>query len=809
MLYKKKKHHHETNFNYMYRTVRLASLITTLLLLFSANIFAQLSDEQVIREAMKYNQQGMSQSQIFQELSKRGVTAIQFQRIRERMNKQEVQKNSSSGQIQVNPMRGQISDQNLFTSKKQNIPTDTTPPQNRIFGHDFFSRENLTFAPNVNMPTPANYVLGPGDEVIIDVWGDSELNLKYVIAPDGYINIPGLGHIQLNGMTVEQATARIRRSFSSIYSDLDSDQPRTFLGISVGNTRTIKVNVMGEVLQPGTYTLTSFASAFHALYAAGGTNKIGSLRDIKVFRNGKVAASIDIYEYLMKGNNMGDITLRDGDVVKVEPVGILAQIVGEVKRPMKYEMRPEETMSDLIRFAGGFAGKAYQKNVHLDRKGQTSMESYTITDDQYSRFNLHDGDSITVGDILRKYTNAVEIEGAVNRPGKYAIGDNLRTLKDLIRIAQGTTGDAYLLRALLYREKDDLTQTMESIDLVALMENSIPDMVLRRNDKLFIPSVIGLTDSLTVYIGGEVRNAGEYPYAANMSVEDIILQAGGLTESASTARVDVFRRIKNPGSTTTSNTTGEFFTFSLKDGLIVAGNKDFTLRPFDQVVVRKSPGYEEQQNIFVEGEVLFGGQYAKLYKDERLSSFINRAGGLTQQAYAKGARLSRKLNEAEILRAKDALRASAKIQKDSLFIDELELSSQYVGIDLERALKTPGGEDDIILRDGDVITVPYYVGTVKISGGVMYPNTVTYNRGMSLSSYIRQAGGYSRLAMKNKPFVIYMNGKVSSGRWAKIEPGCEIVVPEKPDKEPMSVQAILGISTSVASLALLIVNLIK
>lgn len=793
----------------MYRTVRLASLITTLLLLFSANIFAQLSDEQVIREAMKYNQQGMSQSQIFQELSKRGVTAIQFQRIRERMNKQEVQKNSSSGQIQVNPMRGQIDDQDLFTSKKQNIPTDTTPPQNRIFGHDFFSRENLTFAPNVNMPTPANYVLGPGDEVIIDVWGDSELNLKYVIAPDGYINIPGLGHIQLNGMTVEQATARIRRSFSSIYSDLDSDQPRTFLGISVGNTRTIKVNVMGEVLQPGTYTLTSFASAFHALYAAGGTNKIGSLRDIKVFRNGKVAASIDIYEYLMKGNNMGDITLRDGDVVKVEPVGILAQIVGEVKRPMKYEMRPEETMSDLIRFAGGFAGKAYQKNVHLDRKGQTSMESYTITDDQYSRFNLHDGDSITVGDILRKYTNAVEIEGAVNRPGKYAIGDNLRTLKDLIRIAQGTTGDAYLLRALLYREKDDLTQTMESIDLVALMENSIPDMVLRRNDKLFIPSVIGLTDSLTVYIGGEVRNAGEYPYAANMSVEDIILQAGGLTESASTARVDVFRRIKNPGSTITSNTTGEFFTFSLKDGLIVAGNKDFTLRPFDQVVVRKSPGYEEQQNIFVEGEVLFGGQYAKLYKDERLSSFINRAGGLTQQAYAKGARLSRKLNEAEILRAKDALRASAKIQKDSLFIDELELSSQYVGIDLERALKTPGGEDDIILRDGDVITVPYYVGTVKISGGVMYPNTVTYNRGMSLSSYIRQAGGYSRLAMKNKPFVIYMNGKVSSGRWAKIEPGCEIVVPEKPDKEPMSVQAILGISTSVASLALLIVNLIK
>lgn len=796
--------------------ILLIATIATALFFVSGSLFAQLSDEQVIREAIKYKEQGMSQAQIFQELSKKGVTLPQFQRIKERIERQNGNNLSTTSQPRVNGNRQAMRESSEIDStllrRKRNLsilPEDTISPQNRIFGHDFFSRENLTFAPNMNMPTPANYILGSGDEVIIDVWGDSELNLQYTIAPDGYINVPGLGRIQLSGMTVEQATSRIQHSFSSIYSDLESDQPRTFLGISVGNTRTVNINVMGEVVQPGTYTMTSFASAFHALYAAGGPNKIGSLRNIRVFRNGEVAATIDIYEYLMNGNNMGDITLRDGDVVKVEPFGIIAQIIGETKRPMKYEMRPEETLNDLIRFAGGFAGKAYRKNVLVERKGETDMESYTVTEDRYSRFALHDGDVVKVGDILDKFSNAVEILGAVNRPGKYAIGDRLRTLKDLVNMAQGPTGDAYLPRALLYREKEDLTQTMESIDLQALLENRIPDVVLKKNDRFFVSSVIGLTDSLTVYIGGEVRNPGQYPFAMNLSVEDIILQAGGLTEAASTARIDVFRRIKAPSSTEKSNTTGEFFTFSLKDGLIMSGNKEFTLEPFDQVVVRRSPGYEPQQSITIQGEVLFAGQYAKLYKDERLSSFIKRAGGFTDQAYVRGARLMRKLNESEIQRAREALKAKAKISKDSIFIDKIDLSSQYVGIDLEKAMKKSGEEDDIILRDGDVITVPYYEGTVKISGAVLYPNTVTYNKRMSLQSYIRQAGGYSRLAMKSKPYVVYMNGKVASGRWAKIEPGCEIVVPEKPEREPMSLQAILSISTSIASLALLVTNLVK
>ncbi len=793
----------------MQRIVRKARAVVVLLFTISAGLFAQLSDDQVIQEAMRYSHEGMSQSQIFQELAKKGVSAVQFQRIQAKLKQQQAGGPTTQSNYDTSQGFYRNEDEvNLFNSDKRGEPVDTTSQINRLFGQDFFSQKGLSFAPNMNMPTPANYVLGAGDEIIIDVWGDSELNLRYTIAPDGYVTVPGIGRIQLSGMTVEQATSRIKTSFSSIYSDLDSDQPRTFLGVSVGNIRTIKVNVMGEVSRPGTYTLTSFASAFHALYAAGGPNQIGSLRDIHVFRNGKIAATIDLYEYLMKGNNMGDITLRDGDVVKVEPFGIIGQIKGAVKRPMKYEMRSHETLDDLIRFAGGFAGNAYRTNVQLDRKGKSRMESYTVTEDLYTGFAIKDGDVVSVGEILTKYSNAVQIDGAVNRPGKYAIGDRVRTIKDLVNMAQGPTEDAYLSRVLLYREKDDLTSTMESVNLSDLMANRIPDIALRKNDRLFVPSIIGLTDSLTVYVGGEVRNPGDYPYASNMSVEDIILQAGGLTEAASIARIDVFRRIKNPAGTSLSNMQGEFFTFSLDEGLSI-NQSDFTLKPFDQVMVRRSPEYREQQTVRVEGEVLFGGRYAKLYKDERLSSFIKRAGGFTNQAYAKGARLARRLSEDEIQRTKDALKAKSKVESDSSFVDKLDLSMQYVGIDLEKAMKSPGGESDIILRDGDIITIPQYVGTVKISGGVLYPNMVTYNKRMSLQSYISQAGGYSRLAMKNKPYVIYMNGKVASGRWARIEPGCEIVVPEKPEREPMSMQAWLSVSTSVASLAYVIVSLLK
>lgn len=789
----------------MDREKKTTILIIILLSLIS-NLYGQITDQQAIRELQKYENSGMSQQQILMELNKKGITVTQLQRIRAQYeNNQDITgddrkvKDGSSSII----LRDTTEIPLIITEMSQ------TSPKEQIYGQDFFSRANLTFAPNMNMPTPANYVLGPGDEVIIDLWGNSELNVHYNITPDGYIIVPGLGRIMLSGLHVQQAESKIRNQFSSIYSDLDSATPGTFLAISVGNVRTIKVNVMGEVTAPGTYTLSSFASAFHALYVSGGPSKIGSLRNIRIFRAGKNMAAVDLYDYLMNGNNTNDINLQEGDIVMVEPYSTLAQITGEIKRPMWYEIREDETLQDLIRFAGGFNGNAYQTNVSVLRKGIYEMEAFTINQSEYTSFKLQDGDQINVDDISEKFSNMVEITGAIERPGKYAVGDRIKTVRDLVDIALGPTGDAYLQRAMLYREQGDLRKTMESFDLNALINNHIPDIPLQKNDRLHIPSIFSLEDSVTVYVSGSVRTPGNYPFALNMRIEDAILQAGGLREEASTARIDVYRRIKDPASTTTPPTMSEVYSFTLQDEEIISSDPTFILQPFDEIIVRRSPGYEPQENVTISGEILFGGQYAKKTRNERLTSLVERAGGLTEYAYIKGAKLKRRSIPEEIQRSRSALMTQARIESDSTFVNSIDLTMQYVGIDLEKALKKPGSDDDIILREGDILTIPQLANTVKISGGVMYPNTVNYNKKMSLDSYIRQAGGYSRLAMKSKPFVIYMNGKVATGRWAKIEPGCEIVVPEKPDREPISLQGILGISTSIASIALLISNLVK
>jgi protein involved in polysaccharide export with SLBB domain len=771
-----------------------------------------MSDQQIIDEFRRYQSSGMSQEQIAAEMVKKGVTTAQLQRIREQYN--QTQSTGQPNQQGTDPQTRQTAEY-VSPYDYTLIPQDTTAQHDRVYGRELFQSQNLTFAPNMNMPTPANYILGAGDQIIIDVWGDSELNVQYTIAPDGHITVPGIGRIQLSGMNVKQAESRIRTQFSTIYSDLDSSEPHTFLAISVGNVRTIKVNVMGEVRTPGTYTLSSFSSAFHAMYAAGGTTNIGSLRNIRIFRAGRQAAEIDLYEYLMKGNSMSDITLQDGDIVMVEPFGSLAQVIGEVRRPMWYEMKPDETLEDLIRYSGGFSGNAYTAALTLIRSGEEKLEAYTLSQPEYSTFQIKDGDRVEVNNILDEYANMVEITGSVYRPGRYAIGDKIITVRDLLEVALGTTGDAYLQRALLYRENDDLTRSMESFNVSDLMSGRINDITLKKNDLLHIPSVLSLDDRFTVYIGGEVRKPDSYPYADNMRLEDIILQAGGITEAASTARIDVYRRTKDPGSTTLGDQSSIMQSFTLVDGEIVSSDPDFVLQPYDQIIVRRSPAYEIQQMVTIEGEVLFEGDYAKISKDERLSSLINRAGGPTQYAYIKGARLSRRLTADELEKVKESLRIKAQVDQldtDSLLQQQLEavdLSTQYVAIDLEKALKNPGGQEDIILREGDVLTIPEYNELVKISGGVLYPNLVTYRKHKKLGYYIDQAGGYSRLALKSKPFVVYMNGEVASGRWAKIEPGCEIIVPERPEREPMSLQGILSLGTSIASIALLISNLVR
>lgn len=579
--------------------------------------------------------------------------------------------------------------------------------------------------------------------------------------------------------------------------------------VSLGNIRSIQVNIMGEVVLPGTYTLSSFSSLFHALYSAGGVNRIGSLRDIKLIRDGKTISTVDVYEYLIKGESSGNITLREGDLVKVEPYSKRIQITGQVKRPMIYELKANENLSSIIKYAGDFTSNAYRKNINITRRGDTEMQIFTIDADSFDKFDLKDGDFVRVSDILDRYENRVSIEGSVFRPGSYAIGDKIQTVTDLVKYAEGPTEDAFLERALLYRENPDLATTLESINLGQLLNGNTPDIKLKRNDRIYISSQDELRDERNVTLAGEVKRPGYYPYAINMSIEDLILQGGGLLESASMARVDVSRRIKNPMSTTESHKQGEIFSFALKNGLIISGDKNFVLQPFDIVTVRRSPGYEVQQNVSVIGEILFSGVYAKTRRDERLSSIIKRAGGLTESAYIRGTRLLRQMDKDERARLEATLKLAESNGKDSLMIDEQEISnSYYVGIDLQKALANPGGEDDIVLREGDVIDIPTYNGTVKISGAVMYPNTVTYTRGTTIRKYIDNAGGYANRA-KRRPYVVYMNGRVDTGLDARVEPGCEIIVPLKPDRDGTSLAEILGITTSVVSTAAMVTTLIR
>jgi len=579
--------------------------------------------------------------------------------------------------------------------------------------------------------------------------------------------------------------------------------------VSLGNIRSIQVNIMGEVVLPGTYTLSSFSSLFHALYSAGGVNRIGSLRDIKLIRDGKTISTVDVYEYLIKGESSGNITLREGDLVKVEPYSKRIQITGQVKRPMIYELKANENLSSIIKYAGDFTSNAYRKNINITRRGDTEMQIFTIDADSFDKFDLKDGDFVRVSDILDRYENRVSIEGSVFRPGSYAIGDKIQTVTDLVKYAEGPTEDAFLERALLYRENPDLATTLESINLGQLLNGNTPDIKLRRNDRIYISSQDELRDDRNVTLTGEVKRTGEYPYARNMSIEDLILQGGGLLESASTARIDVSRRIKSPMSTSQSVRQGETFSFTLEKGLIISGDKKFVLQPFDIVTVRRSPGYEVQQNVSVIGKILFSGLYAKTSRDERLSSLVERAGGLTESAYIQGARLLRQMDKDEKARLEATLELAKSNSKDSLMIDETEISeSYYVGIDLQKAISHPGGDDDIVLREGDVLDIPTYNGTVKISGAVMYPNTVTYSKGMSVGKYIDNAGGYAYRA-KKRPYIVYMNGKVDTGLSARVEPGCEIIVPQKPERSGTSLSEVLGITTSVVSTAAMVTTLIR
>ena len=831
-----------------------------MLICFSATPWAQgssMTDQQVMEYVEMGMQQGKSQQQIATELARRGVTREQAERVKKLYEQgQKGGKNvtgTKNDRKRTNDNDDLASDKNYVdsdfdfkngnvtgTSKSRVYKYITTQeldlagkdslsftidqngnlvskdmtifkeelPEEQVFGRNIFNTSNLTFEPSSNLPTPANYRLGAGDEIIIDIWGNNQVSIQETISPDGAISIDNLGLVFLNGMTVNQATSYLRKELNKLYAGLADENPTSHIKVSLGNSRTIQVNVMGEVYQPGTYALSAFSTVFHALYSAGGVSDIGSLRNIQVVRNGKNIANVDIYDFIMHGKTKDDINLQEGDVIIVSPYEALVKIEGNVKRPMKYEMQNDETVATLLKYAGNFTSDAYTRSIKVVRQNGKEYQIFTVENIDFSVFKLKDGDVLTAEAILDRYENKLEIKGAVYRPGIYQFGGNLNTVKQLVEKADGVMADAFLGRAVLHRQREDLTREIIQVDMKGILNGTKPDIALKRNDVLYIPSIHDLKDLGNVEVFGEVARPGKYIFADNMTLEDLIIQAGGLLESASTVKVDVSRRIKDSKSTETSSTIGEMYSFALKDGFVVDGEAGFVLEPYDQVYVRRSPGYQPQVNVKVEGEILYNGTYALTSKSERLTDLVKKAGGVTPFAYVKGSKLMRKANEEELKRMADVMKLMKREMGNLADSLKLELDSIFpVGIDLEKALANPGGEADIVLREGDKLIIPEMTNTVKINGAVMMPNTVTYQKGESLKYYISQAGGFANGARKSKAFIIYMNGNVAEvkGTGKKlIEPGCEIVVPvkDKSKADKWNIQTILGIASSIGSLGL-------
>lgn len=813
-----------------------------------ALVASALTDQQVIDYIKKQTAAGKSEQQIGKELLAKGVTPEQAKRIKAKLENLQTESRGSVTQEGGNlikesrshtlsnskndknrPRTGRINRPgDLFGNKGDVMFPDSMLVEDdaihnselekdrMIYGHDLFNSQALTFEPSENMATPKNYRLGPGDEVIIDIWGTSEDHLRKEISPEGSIMIDQIGPVYLNGLTINEANNYIKNAFSRKYAGMEDAQ--TDVQLTLGQVRTIQVDVLGEVATPGTFRMSPFSSVFHALYNAGGINDIGSLRNIQVLRNNKKVAGVDIYEYLFSGKTKGNIRLQEGDVIIVPPYEQLIDVTGNVKRPMLYEIKPEETLKSVLDYAGGFTGDAYSGMVRLSRQSGTENELYNIESADFSSYRLKDGDIITVGTILDRYANRVELRGAVMRPGMFAIGKDVKTLGDLIRKADGLTEDAYTDRVLMYREGPDLQLQVMSVDLANILNGSTADIPLKRNDMIVISSVEELEERGDLTISGQVQIPGTYKYAEGTTVEDLIVQAGGLLEGASTARVDVSRRIVDPSSIEATQQLSEVFTISIENGLGVGEGAGFVLKPYDRVEVRKSPGYTAQEVVSINGEVLFAGDYVLQKRNERVSELIRRAGGVIEGAYVKGASLSRKLSEAEYLARKETLRLAMSNnqagQGDSLALSKIEVSDTYnVGIDLQMALDNPGSTYDLVLNPGDVLYVPQEQSTVKISGDVMFPNAVVYIPGKKLSYYVDQAGGYGQRAKKGKAFIVYLNGTVAKAKKnTPIEPGCQIIVPSKPTTGGTDWTKILAFATSfssVATMAATITNIFK
>ena len=828
---------------------KLIAFATILLISMSAMAQSSMTDDQVLKYLVTETQKGTSQQKMAAELLKKGVTTTQLQRVRKKAEKLREEAESSSKKDKKKDKKGkkedkkgnleddelymdasesrseelglEQSDDELVGESTDDILGITEEDQRQVFGRNIFNAKNLTFQPSANLATPANYTIGPGDMVTINIWGASQQTIEGEVSSDGYIVVESVGPIKLAGLSVERAKSVLRNKLGQHYSDCSID-------LSLSETRSIQVQVMGEVKVPGTYTLSSLSTAFNALYMAGGISKIGTLRDIKVYRGGKNISNIDVYDYILNGNSRGDIRLEDNDVIVVGAYDCLVQIKGNVKRPMWYEMKKSETVKDLLTYAGSFTGNAYTKNVRLTRKAGEEYSIHTIDEFQMGSFAMADEDMIEVDSIRARFSNKVEVRGAAKRPGLFELGGKIQSVRDLLLAAEGLSEDAYEGRAIMHRENDDLTLRMINVDIHGIIDGTTSDIPLKKNDVLYIPSKTDMLGERIIDVKGEVAYPGQYPFADNTTIQDIILQTGGLTEAGSLARVDIFRRIRDIKSATVGDNNSQSFHFSLNENFSIQQDTTFYLEPYDIVVVRKSPSYKEQKNISAEGEVNFEGLYTLTKKNYRLSDLIKDCGGLTNVAYIRGAKLTRLMTQEE-LEKRDQANLKAQIQlyedglkegkdlnmvlADSLLALKTNSSNTFpVAINLEKALAMPGSSDDILLREGDILHVPEFNNVIKVSGEVMSPVSMSYEKGRNLSYYIRHAGGYNNNASKRKVYGINANGsvvKLSSNSKNDIQPGMEIVVPQKNAKKKLSTTEIIGIGSGIAALASVIVALLN
>ncbi|MBR5593404.1 MAG: SLBB domain-containing protein [Bacteroidaceae bacterium] len=775
-----------------------------------------LSDHQVLEVVIAEKNKGVDDATIAKDLLRKGATPSQ---IRSVVNEYRNRENNVSANVE-DVERGR--NESVESDSPVQANSEIVIENSEVYGRNLFNNKLLTFEPAMNIPTPTDYVLGAGDKVVIDVWGASQQSFEGEISPDGFVVVTGFGPVKLSGKTVDAANEYVKKTLGASYSG-------SSITLSLASTRSVKVEIVGDVVAPGSYTMSAFSTLFNALYTAGGINTMGTLRDIKVFRNGKEVAKIDVYDYIMNGNNKGNIRLQDNDLIIVGTYDAIVEVLGRVKRPMKYEVKDGETLSALMSYVGGFMGDAYTKNVRVTRKSGREYTVHTIEKENFSNFKLVDGDVVFVDEMIKRFSNMVEIRGAVFHPGMYQMDGKIRTLLDLIDAADGLYEDAFLSRAVMHRRKADRRLEVISLDLEGILNGTSPDIELRREDVITIPSATEMRGREVIMINGEVNNPGAYEYAENTTIEDVVIQAGGLTRYASEVKVDVFRRVYDSKSYAESDTMTNVYSFALKDGLVVDGTPGFILEPFDEINVRKSPAFNHVRNVEIKGCVNFEGSYAMTGTNYRLLDLINAAGGFKSTAYVKGIRLYRKATEDEIKQNKIALqRSKIKMYENHLELDDnsnyllrdsilelkLELDNRYVvAVDVEKALESPESTDNIQLRENDIIVVPEYSGTVKISGEVGSPIFVSYCKGKKLKYYIKNSGGYTAGANKAAIYVVYMNGaikKISKFSSKDIQPGCEIVVPRKDNNnKKMSTTEILSISTSVASLSAMIVALIN